>query len=137
VLAVAMAGQFSDVRLTTAQTANLWYQVNGRVVALNKTSNTSKLRITYQDTLGTRSDYYNGCQFRIVLDSTVLAFFSAADYDGPYGWRMTNGSHTAWGINVPAGPHNVRVDFLRATTATDCLAGWNTIGSFLSVEEIQ
>jgi hypothetical protein len=132
-----MVSQFGDVRLTTAQLANTWYQINGRLVVFNKASGTSKLRIIYQDTLGTRSDNYNGCQFRIVVDSTIVGFFSAADYDGPYGWRMSNASHTAWAQNFAAGPHQIRIDFLRAPPATDCLAGWNQTGGFLSVEEIQ
>jgi hypothetical protein len=132
-----MVSEFLDVRLTTAQTAGVWYQINGRVVSVDKTSSTSKLRITYQDTLGTNAANYNGCQFRIVLDNIEVARFSAGDVQGVSGWRMINGSHTAWSLNVPAGTHVARVDFLRASYANECLAGWNALGSFLSVEEIQ
>ena len=82
-------------------------------------------------------NWYNACQWRIVIDGTLLAFFSAGDLETlPDKWRMDNGAHIAWGLDVPAGAHQVRVDNLRTTSATDCLSGWNTIGSFLSVEEL-
>ena len=132
----AIVTALRDVRLTTAQPANTWYPLMDRRLALNKASDSSKLRITYQDTLGTRGTQYNGCQWRIVVDGIVLASFSAGDAEATLGWRMDNGAHIAWGFNVPAGIHDFRVENLRTTTATECLSGWNTTGNFLSVEEI-
>jgi hypothetical protein len=118
------------------QPANAWFIVTDRYLFYNKVSDTSKLRITYQDTLGTLSNNYNGCQWRIVVDTTVVAQFSKADVAGPAGWRMDNGTHTAWRLGLPAGDHAIRVDNLRMPHADECLSGWNTVGSFLSVEEI-
>jgi hypothetical protein len=125
------------VRLTLAQAAGSWYTLPGRSVTINKTSDTSKLRITYQDTLGARTATYNACQWRFMLDGNVVAWFSDSDVEGSVGWRMHNGAHVAWSLNVPAGAHTVRVDNLRMSTASECLSGWNNIGNFLTIEEIQ
>jgi hypothetical protein len=125
-----------DVRITTAQTAGSWYTLPQRSVTINKTSDTSKLRITYQDTLGAKAGSINACQWRFMLDGNVVAHFSDADGEGSTVWKMHNGAHVAWSFNVPAGGHTVRVDGLR-NSATECLSGWNNIGNFLSVEEIQ
>jgi hypothetical protein len=136
VLNFVIATSLPDVRLTTAQTTGAWFSLPGRSVTINKTSNTSKLRITYQDTLGSRAAMYNACQWRFMLDGNVVKFFSDADVESGFGWRMTNGAHVAWSFNVPAGAHTVRVDALRNSSATECLSGWNNIGNFLSIEEI-
>ena len=99
----AIVTSLPDVRLTTANPAGTWYTLAGRIVSLNKVSASSKLRITYQDTLGTRANYYNSCQWRIVLDNVAaLSSFSAGDVDGTYSWRMQNGAHIAWAFDVPA-----------------------------------
>jgi len=136
-LAFAIVSQLPDVRLSIASPVNTWSPVSNRLVSLNKNSDDSKLRITYQDTLGARASMFNGCQWRIVVDNTQVAAFSDGDLENSaMGWRMTNASHVAWGIGIPAGTHTIRVDFLRTVNATDCLAGWNTIGNFLSVEEL-
>jgi hypothetical protein len=133
----AIVSSLPDVRLTTANPAGTWYTLAGRIVSLNKVSASSKLRITYQDTLGTRANYYNSCQWRIVLDNVAtLSSFSTADGEGQFGWRMQNGAHIAWAFDVPAGPHQIRVDNVRLITGNDCLSGWNTTGNFLSIEEI-
>jgi hypothetical protein len=131
----AIATSLPDVRITTNQASGSWFTLPGRSVTINKTSDTSKLRVTYQDTLGARASQHNACQFRFMLDGNVLAFFSAGDVEGAWGWRIQNGAHLAWSFNVPAGAHTVRVDGLR-NTATECLAGWNNIGNFLSIEEM-
>jgi hypothetical protein len=49
---------------------------------------------------------------------------------------MHNGTHTVWVFDIPAGQHEVHVEMQRGPSATDCLAGWNTVGNFFSVEEI-
>lgn len=133
----AISTSLPDVRLMTTQTAGSWYTLPGRSVTINKTSGTSKLRITYQDTLGSRASTYNACQWRFMLDGTVVSFFSDADVESQFGWRMHNGTHVAWVSDVAPGGHTVRVDNLRMATATECLSGWNNIGNFLSIEEIQ
>jgi hypothetical protein len=98
---------------------------------------TSKLKITYQDTLGARAALFNGCSGASWSTMPVVATFSDGDLENSaMGWRITNGSHLAWGLGFSSGQHIVRVDFLRTTNATDCLSGWNTTGNFLSVEEI-
>jgi hypothetical protein len=105
-------------------------------VTVNKSASASKLRITYQDTLGTKATSHNGCLWRILVGGTVVASFSDADIENIYTWRMHNAAHMAWAFDVPAGEHQVKVEFMRTPIATDCLAGWNTTGNFLSVEEI-
>jgi hypothetical protein len=136
-LAFAIVTSLPDVRLDIYSPLNTWFTVANRVVPLNKISNVSKLRITYQDTLGARASIFNGCQWRIVVDDAVLSTFSDGDLENSAtGWRITNGSHMAWGFGISAGPHVIRVDFARTPNATDCLSGWNTTGNFLSVEEM-
>jgi hypothetical protein len=137
VLNFAIATSLPDVRIGQAQTAGSWYTLPGRSVTINKTSDTSKLRVTYQDTLGSRAGTYNACQWRFMLDGNVMAFFSDSDVEGSIGWRMHNGAHVAWSFNLPAGAHTVRVDALRMPSANECLSGWNNIGNFLSIEEFQ
>jgi hypothetical protein len=128
-----------EVHLMPSQATNAWFSLGGRTVALNKTSDQSKLRITYQDTLGTKASLSNSCHWRIMVDGNMeVARFSDSDVDGAFGWRMHNGAHMAWVLSLPAGPHSVRIDNLKTTNANECSSGWNTpVGNFLSVEEIQ
>jgi len=137
-LGFTIVSALPDVRLTTSNgtLANQWYTIGKRVLSVTKASDTSKLRITYQDTVGTRASVHNSCMWRIMLDGNSIASFSDGDVEGTYGWRMHNGAHMAWAFDVPAGTHDVHVEFERLPTATDCLAGWNTTGNFLSVEEL-
>jgi collagen triple helix repeat protein len=136
-LAFAITGPLTDVRLTSVNQTNLWTPLLGRVVSLVKVSDTSKLRITYQDTLGSRTTTYNACQWRIIVDGAQVSFFSDGDLDiASFSWRITNGAHVAWSFNVPAGTHDIHVEWLRTPQASECLSGWNTTGNFLSVEEI-
>jgi hypothetical protein len=137
VLAFGIAGPLADIRLTTVHPTNTWIPLTGRVVSLVKVSDSSKLRITYQDTLGTRSSSYNACEWRIVVDRAVVSFFSDGDLEiQSLAWRMTNAAHMAWAFNIPAGTHDIHVEGLRTPYAAECLSGWNTTGNFLSVEEI-
>ena len=138
VLGMWMISGLPDIRLNSTNTVNLWYVVTGRKLQINKLSSTSKLRITYQDSLGAKATVHDACQWRIVMDlmPTPFSRFSSGDFEGsPYGWRIVNGARVAWALDIPAGPHEVRVEF-RRVNATDCLSGWNTEGNFLSVEEI-
>jgi hypothetical protein len=135
-LGFAIVTSLPDVRVTGAHAANTWHPLANRFLNLNKTSDRSKLRITYQDTLGTRASQFNACQWRITLDGVALAVFADAGVEGTVGWRIQNSAHIAWGFNVPAGPHQVQVDNLRTLATPECMSGWNTTGSFLSVEEI-
>jgi hypothetical protein len=136
-LAFAIAGPFSDIRLTTVHPTNIWIPLSGRVVSLVKVSDTSKFRKTYQDTLGTRAQTFNGCDWRIVVDGAAVSSFSDGDLDIPsFSWRITNAAHMAWAFNIPAGTHDIHVEGMRTPNAAECLSGWNTTGNFLSVEEI-
>jgi hypothetical protein len=136
VLNFAIVSAFPDTRLNNTLLTNTWYILTRRQLPFNKTSPTSKLRVTYQDTVGTRAFIYNACQWRIVIDQTILSFFSDGDVEGALGWRMHNGAHVAWAFDIPGGAHEIRVENLRTPNATECLSGWNTTGNFLSVEEI-
>jgi hypothetical protein len=123
------------VLLTTVNQADVWNPLLGREVQINKASSTSKLRITYQDTLGARASNQGGCLWRIIAGGNVVSTFTDADLQLS-AWRMHNAAHMAWALDLPAGLQSVRVESRRTPAATDCLSGWNTTGNFLSVEEI-
>jgi hypothetical protein len=128
----------------SSSTAGAWWTVPGRNVAFTKRFTSSKLKITYQDTLGSLSQYYEACEWRIMLDTTQVLYFSTADLDRPtITWYMENGAHVAWVTNATTGAHAVTVQNRGVATrgawgtgTTECLMGWNTTGSFISVEEI-
>jgi hypothetical protein len=123
--------------MTQAYEADRWYELPGRKFTINKVSGTSKLRVTYQDTLGALASIYDACQWKIMVDGQELSAFSAGDLESPAtGWRIDNGTRIAWGFGLPAGAHEVKVLGLRRPHGTECLSGWNTRGNFLSVEEI-
>lgn len=145
---VTMVGPLADWRNNaTVSVAGIWTDIPGRTVTFTKRFATSKLKVTYQDTLGTYGIYYAGCGWRILLDGTPISVFSDADADNPGGgaptWKMSNAAHVAWGTGA-AGAHTVLVqnrgDTARGGTwgtgTAECLQGWNTTGNFLSVEEI-
>jgi len=136
-LAFGIAGPLPDVRLTTVHPTNTWIALTSRVVSLVKLSDTSRLKITYQDTLGARTSNFNACLWRIVVDGASVSSFSDGDLDIPsFSWRITNAAHMAWAFNIPAGTHDIHVEGLRTPNGAECLSGWNTTGNFLSVEEI-
>jgi hypothetical protein len=118
-----------------------WWTIPNRSLNFTKRFGSSKLKITYQDTLGTLGQYYQGCEWQILLDGQQVAFFSDADGDqSTVTWRMTNAAHVAW-ANGAAGQHTVVVQNRGQRGAwgsgtNQCLQGWNTVGNFLSVEEI-
>jgi hypothetical protein len=141
---VSMAGpNLSDVRVdSTVAAAGVWTDVAGRTLDFTKQYETSKLRVTYQDTLGALTQYIDGCEWRILLDGVPIAFFSAGDLEaGGVQWRIANAAHMAW-ANAAAGTHRIVVQNRGNRGAWDsnytrqCLSGWNTTGNFLSVEEI-
>jgi hypothetical protein len=143
---VHVASEFADVRLnaTTLPAATTWTPVTGRTVMFNKKYASSLLKITYQDTLGMLGTRYDGCQWRIMVDDVQIAWFTEGDVENLYGWKMGNGAHVAWSKNTAAGKRTVTIEW-RSRSAwvaagmdgtTECLAGWETDGNFLSVEEI-
>ncbi|MBI5543447.1 MAG: hypothetical protein HY901_06130, partial [Deltaproteobacteria bacterium] len=134
---VTMAGPgLGDVRNNSGTAAlNTWWDIPNRTVTFTKRFASSRLKITYQDTLGTLGPDYGTCIWRFLLDGSAIASFSDADLTAATAWRMTNAAHMAWATGT-AGAHTVQVQGLRAGTATECLQGWNTNGNFLSVEEI-
>ena len=139
---VTIATGFGDVRTNNdVVPAGVWRDLPHRLLNFTKQFPGSKLKITYQDTLGTDGQYFAGCEWRILLDGNTVAFFSDADYEGPMSWRMANAAHVAW-ADAPAGSHQVIVQNRGNRGAWsiygtyECLSGWNTTGNFLSVEEI-
>ena len=118
-----------------------WWTPPNRSLAFTKHYASSKLKITYQDTLGTYGQFYQGCEWQITLDGAQVAFFSDADADHPnISWRMHNAAHIAWATGG-VGAHTVEVQNRGNRGAWmggtgECLQGWNTTGNFLSVEEI-
>jgi hypothetical protein len=121
---------------TQGPESDKWYPLPARTVTFNKTSATSKLRITLQDTLGTYASVYNGCKWRFLVDGVEIGFFSAGDTEPLAGWRMDNGAHVAWAFGVGTGTRVVKVEWMRLPVGVECLAGWNNTANFLSVEEI-
>jgi hypothetical protein len=131
-----------DVRNNSTVTQpQAWWTIPNRTLAFTKHYATSKLKVTYQDTLGTYGQFYQGCEWQITLDGAQIAFFSDADGDEQQiSWRMHNAAHIAW-ASAGAGPHTIVVQNRGNrgawTNGTgECLQGWNTAGNFLSVEEI-
>ncbi len=125
---------------SSVSTAGTWWTIPNRTLAFTKQSAGSRLRITYQDTLGTYGQFYAGCEWRILLDGAQIAFFSDADLDGAFNWRMNNASHVVW-ATATAGARTIVVQNRGNRGAwgagtSECLQGWNTTGNFLSVEEI-
>lgn len=147
---VSIVQDLADERINLGNaTPGEWTVVPERTLTFTKRHGASSpLRITYQDTLGTLGTRYNGCQWRILVDDQQIAFFSAADLGNVathYNWRMSNAARVAWAMDVPSGEHTVTVEWTGGSGAwvaassdgtTECLAGWNTDGNFLSVEEI-
>jgi hypothetical protein len=125
-----------DYRNDTSVTAGSWWQVPNRTLPFTKRVAASFLKITYQDTLGTNANDYGVCDWRILLDNSVISEFSDADITAPAAWRMSNAAHVAIASGIPPGAHQIRIENRRATSATECLQGWNTSGNFIMVEEI-
>ena len=127
---------------STFTTAGTWWAIPGRSVTFTKRFPTSLLRVTYQDTLGANSQFFDGCQWRFVLDGNEVAWFSTADMDGPsIAWRMQNAAHEAIVSGTAAGAHTLVVQNRGnrgawAAGTSECMMGWNTNSSFLSVEEL-
>jgi hypothetical protein len=141
-LITMMGPNLGDYRNNASNSgAGAWWNIPNRTLTFTKRYGTSRLKITYQDTLGTLGQYYAGCEWQILLDGNQIAFFSDADGDHPgVQWRMSNASHVAWGAGA-AGQHTVVVQNRGNRGAwgngtSECLQGWNTVGNFLSVEEI-
>jgi hypothetical protein len=131
-----------DIRINANVVApGTWFDVPNRTLVFTKRSSDSRLRITYQDTLGGHGRFYAGCEWRILLDGSEIMFFSDGDADRvPESWHMSNAAHIAWGSGA-AGNHAVQVQNRGGRGAwgsgtNECLQGWNTTGNFLSVEEI-
>jgi len=155
VLITRTSGKLPDIRVAAtmeatnylAVAAQTWVQVTGRELDFTKRYADSLLKITYQDTLGTMGRSYDGCTWRILVDGSQVALFSAGDGErlsGAGHWKMANGAHQTWVEALAAGAHKVTVeargnrgawnsDYTVGTK--ECLMGWNTSGNFLSVEE--
>lgn len=145
-LVTILGPDLGDVRNDSSKSkAGAWYTVPGRTLSFVKRYPASMLKVTYQDTLGSLSSVYTACEWQILLDSTPIAFFSAADGTRAMGWSMENSAHMAW-ARAPAGAHTVSIQSrgnggawaaAGATSGTtQCLMGWNTTSNFVSVEEI-
>jgi hypothetical protein len=140
---VTMIGpHLGDVRVnSTVVPASTWYSLPNRGLGFTKRYADSKLRITYQDTLGGHGRFYGGCEWRILLDGNEIMFFSDGDIDRPNDtWHMSSSAHVAW-ASPAAGAHTVQVQNRGNRGAwgqgtNECLQGWNNTGNFLSVEEI-
>ena len=137
-LGLTIHGPLGDAKLLMQHLPSVWYLLPNRTVNFTKASATSKLRITYQDTLGTKASAINACHWRFLMDDvTQVASFSDSDVDGSVAWRMHNGAHVAWVFNVAAGPHKLVVENLKTSSSAECWSGYNTTTSnFISVEEI-
>ncbi|MCB9740123.1 MAG: hypothetical protein H6747_12730 [Deltaproteobacteria bacterium] len=113
-----------------------WKDIPKRTLTYAKKRADSVLRITYQDTLGTFGSSYDRCRWRILVDSTQVAYFSAADLQYGTAWRMQNSTHTGLGVGFKAGSHTIKVQNAMNSGGSECLMGWNTSQNFLAVEEV-
>ena len=120
-------------------TMSSWIQSHagsGRTLTYTKTRATSVLRITYQDTLGSYANGYDRCRWRILVDTTQVAYFSDADLQYGTAWRMHNATHTALAAGVKPGKHTITVQSMMVPGGSECLMGWNTSQNFLAAEEV-
>ena len=113
-----------------------WKAIPGRTLTYTKTRATSVLRITYQDTLGSYANGYDRCRWRILVDTTQVAYFSDADLQYGTAWRMHNATHTALAAGVKPGKHTITVQSMMVPGGSECLMGWNTSQNFLAAEEV-
>jgi hypothetical protein len=140
---VTMIGpNLGDVRLNAnVAPPGAWFDPPNRSLSFVKRYADSRLRITYQDTLGGHGRFYQGCEWRMILDGGEISLFSAADADrAPDTWNMANAAHVVW-ASPGAGAHVVQIQNRGNRGAwgqgtNECLQGWNTTSNFLSVEEI-
>jgi subtilisin-like proprotein convertase family protein len=112
-----------------------WVDIPQRTLTYTKVRADSLLRVSYQDTLGTLGTSYAQCMWRFMVDSTVLGAFSAADLSYGAQWRMQSALNSTIVPSITAGSHTIKVQSLNQG-ATECLMGWNTGISYLSVEEV-
>ena len=122
--------------------AGVWTDIPERTLTFTKRFDTSKIKVDYTDTLGTYGQYYSGCNWQVLVDSTQIGFFSDADEDDArHDWSMSHGTHTFWMEGLAAGTHTVKVQNRGSRGAwsggtSECLQGWNTNGNSLVVEEV-
>lgn len=120
-----------------------WWTIPSRALTFVKNRDDTLVKVTYQDTLGTLGQYYDGCEWQILVDGNPVSFFSDGDQDLPSCcfWNMTNAAHQAIVPGLAVGSHSVAVQNRAnrgAWTGTQqCLQGWNTTGNFLMAEELQ
>ncbi|HEY5951277.1 MAG TPA: hypothetical protein VIV40_37550 [Kofleriaceae bacterium] len=131
-----------DVRINSnVVAATTWFDPPNRTLGFVTQYTGSRLRITYQDTLGGHGRFFAGCEWRMLVDGGEVMFFSDADQDLPNDtWHMSSAAHIAW-ASVAPGSHVVKVQVRGNRGAwgggtNECLQGWNTTANFLSVEEI-
>jgi hypothetical protein len=138
-------GNFNDYRANDGTCAvNTWCDVPRRALSVKKQIDGSLLKITYTDTLGSYATQYQACNWRILVDDAVAAYFSDADHTRASGvaWTMSHGSHVALAPGVASGERVIKVQVLRQPSAAECLMGWNTQGGgpqasgHLLVEEV-
>ena len=137
-LGVTIVGPLGESKMLMQHLNGQWYALlPNRVVNFTKVSSTSKLRITYQDTLGAKGTG-NSCYWRFMMDDqTQVASFTDSDLDGSTQWRHHNGAHVAWAFTVAAGPHKLVIENLKTAASAECWSGFSTTTSnFISVEEI-
>ena len=112
-----------------------WQDIPQRSLSYTKLRSSSLVRISYQDTLGTYGTHYDQCRWRILFNGTQVLYFSAADITYGTNWRMQNATHTVIVPGQATGTYTIKVQNYN-NGASECLSGWNTVGSYLSAEEI-
>ena len=140
---ITRVGPLSDVRTSsTTSAAGVWWNVPQRTLNFTKRFDTSALKVNYTDVLGTYGQYYDGCEWRVLLDGAQIQYFSTADQDtAGIAWTMEHASHIAWATGIATGSHTLQVQSRGNRGAwtsgtAQCLQGWNTTDNFFSVEEI-
>lgn len=134
-----LVGNFKYVKIANdyrnGNPAAGWVDIPQRTITYTKLRTDSLLRVNYQDTLGTYGTNYAQCMWRFVVDATPLGAFSAGDLTLPLAWRMQSALNSTIVPSLAAGSHTIKVQSLNQGAA-ECLMGWNTGISYLSVEEV-
>jgi len=112
-----------------------WANLNNRSLAFTKRMDTSRLKLSWQDTLGAQGTSYGNCRWRFVVDGSDIGYFSAADDYDTDGWEMENSLHQMVVENLAAGSHTWQIQVIR-DSGSSCLTGWNNTGHYMMVEEI-
>ena len=128
---------------STFETINTWLDISDRNLSVEKENTNSLLKVTYDDVFGLVYNLHGACAWRLLIDDTPIAgekLFARTSYTGSHA-DYTSAS-LSWVIQgLPAGPHEIKVQFRTGATSVDipaatrCENGVSPQNNQLLVEE--